>query len=107
MNPEKCLEMLEERLETVERELATSRRRARRLWITLGLAGLVCTLVWSFAATSGAAQAQGAGKVIRANAFIVEDENGVARAELGASKEGPGLVMTDENGKTRAWLGAP
>jgi len=37
-------------------------------------------------------------KVIRANEFILEDENGVTRAVLSALKDGPNLVLYDEKG---------
>ncbi|HUU30077.1 MAG TPA: hypothetical protein VM123_19910 [archaeon] len=97
---------IEERLEVVERELAVSRRRTRRLWISLGLAGAVCALVWSLTATTSTAKAQEPGKVIRANAFIVEDENGKGRAMLNANKDGTGLSLRDENGQIRAGIDA-
>jgi hypothetical protein len=78
MNPEKRLEMLEERLKVVGRELAELK----------------------------AAQAQEIGKVIRANAFIVEDENGRICTSLTTTKDGPALWLYDENGKPRASLRA-
>jgi hypothetical protein len=96
---------IEERLEVVERELAPSRRRTRRMWVALGLAGAVCAIVWSLTTTTGSAQAQcTSGKVIRANKFIVEDENGKNRAILCADTEGAGLWLSDENGKYCAEL---
>jgi len=98
---------IEERLEVVERELAASRRRTKRLWISLGLAGVVCALAWSLTATTSTAKTQGAEKVIRANKFIVEDENGKGRAVLSAYKYGPMLMLIDENGQPRAELSVP
>ena len=38
-------------------------------------------------------------KVIRANQFILEDENGKPHARLVVTKDGPGLNLFDENGK--------
>ncbi len=69
---------IEERLEVVERELAELK----------------------------AAQAQEIGKVIRANQFIVEDDNGKTRAELVINKDGPSLSLFDKNGNPRALLSA-
>ena len=95
---------IEERLEVLERELTVSRRRTRRLWISLWLAGVVCALILIFALNTGTAQAQGAGKVIRANQFIVEDESGKDRAWLIGFKDGSSLLLLDENGRGRAML---
>jgi hypothetical protein len=53
------------------------------------------------------AWAQSSTKEIRANKFVLEDENGKIRAELYAAKDkGGGLSLYDENGKLRAVLGA-
>ena len=56
-----------------------------------------------------AAQAQGAHdepKVIRANQFILEDDNGKTRAVLDVGKDGvPGFYLYDENATPRAMLG--
>ena len=56
-----------------------------------------------------AAQAQGANdepKVIRANQFILEDDNGKTRAVLDVGKDGvPGFYLYDENATPRAMLG--
>ena len=57
----------------------------------------------SWANTTPPAHALGAKagpKVIRANAFILENETGKTRAELSVVKSGPGLVLMDETGKT-------
>ena len=104
---------IEERLEAVERELAEtkigwaiSRRRIKRLWICLGLVVAAFALIWGFTATTGSARAQGAGKVIRANEIIVEDENGMPRVKLTALKSGSELALYDGNGKLRAMLSA-
>jgi hypothetical protein len=59
--------------------------------------------------TEATAQVQGANtgrKVIRANQFVLEDENGKTRAVLDVGKDGvPGLYLYDDNGTPRAMLG--
>ena len=45
-------------------------------------------------------------KVIRANQFVLEDDNGKTRAVLDVGKDGvPGLYLYDDNGTPRAMLG--
>jgi hypothetical protein len=66
-------------------------------------------LAWATIGTAGKAQAQVMGpakKVIRANEFVLEDENGKARAGLAAFKDGPGLGLSDAKGTPRAGLAA-
>jgi len=97
----------EERLEKVERELAATRRRSRWLMAALGLALGAFGLAWIFAGPAPTLQAQvgaGAERVVRANRFVLEDENGKVRALLGVTAEGPGLILHDENGKIRIVL---
>ena len=59
--------------------------------------------------TEATDRAQGANidlKVIRANQFVLEDDNGKTRAVLDVAKDGvPGLYMYDDNGTPRAMLG--
>jgi hypothetical protein len=58
------------------------------------------------APTTALAQALGGtGKVVRANALIVEDENGKPRVMLGVLKGVPGMVVFDEKGMARVALG--
>jgi len=40
-------------------------------------------------------------KVVRANQFVLADENGETRAELTVKNAGPELSLWDENGKLR------
>ena len=73
--------------------------------LVLGLGALA--LVWASAASVPKAEAQGAagGRTVRANEFILEDENGKIRAWLRVDKGRPGLYLYDENGEVRAALG--
>jgi len=92
-SPTPDLAELMARLEKVERELLAGKRRNRCLLVAsrLGLVGVA--LVWALATITPTAQAQGR-KVIRANQFIVEDENGKSRAGLNMTKDGVGLALT-------------
>jgi hypothetical protein len=99
----------EARLEKLERALLAEKHRNRWLLAAVGLGVVGVALAWTLANTTATAQAQGANiglKVIRANQFILEDENGKTRAVLSVSKEGPALVLFDETGKPRAGLDA-
>jgi hypothetical protein len=116
----------EERLEKMEVQLARVRWFNRCL-----IACIVLSLgVWFILKTFGPEMvwAQSGVKEIRANRFILEDENGKprgglavekgstvlflldengkSRACLAAAKDGPMLSLYDENGKPRAWLAA-
>jgi len=51
------------------------------------------------------AGARAGGNEIRANRFVLEDENGKVRAVLDVVKDVPRLSLFDENGKERAVLG--
>jgi len=104
----------EERLAKVERELAETKaqaacakRRTRWLLAALGLGLGVLALVWVSAASEPRAEAQGAagGRTVRANKFVLEDENGKARAILTVDEDGPRLSLLDDAGKPRAALG--
>jgi len=82
----------EERLTTLEQELAATRRRFR--WLLVGLAlGLG---VWVFVRAGG--------RTVRANMFILEDENGQTRAMLSVTAGRPGLDLYDEKDRLRAIL---
>jgi len=99
----------EERLAKVERELGRAKLRSRWLLAALGLGLGALALVWASAASVPSADAQGAvgagPKIIRANAFILEDENGKVRGGLVVTKDGLGLNLVDENGKPLVELG--
>ena len=93
----------EERLEKLER----TTRRYRLALAGPGIAVLAGVVIWVAIRCVSPAQAQnpvGAGKVIRARQFILEDENGETRAALYVDKDGPTLGLTDEKGQARAML---
>ena len=89
----------------LEREVRREKRRNRWLLAAVGLGLMGVILAWTLANTATTAQAQGS-KVIRANQFLLEDENGKPRASLFLHSDGPVLALLDENGKPRATLAA-
>jgi len=96
----------DERIENLEKGLASARRFNRWLLAAVGLALGVWILAGTFGPTMAAAPASGgAAKEVRANRFVVEDANGKVRAELNVSKDGSVLGLRDENGKPRIVLG--
>lgn len=99
---------MEERLDHLERELARAKRRNHWLLPVAALAVGGLTLPWTLTKTTPAAQAQGAGaeKVIRASAFVLEDEQGRKRGELAMGPLGSVLGLFDANGKPRVILSA-
>jgi hypothetical protein len=114
--PERGLTMTtEERIENLEKGLASARRLNRWLLAAVGLALGVWILAGTFGPATAAAPAGGAAvREVRANRFVVEDENGKARAVLAVHKESPvidgmpsipqgstSLDLFDEKGKVR------
>jgi hypothetical protein len=86
----------------MERELGRMKRRNRRLLggILLVAGGLIVPLVFDTTAFRAGAQTAGpAKKMVRANYFMLEDENGKVRVEMGVGKNGPYMGLIDENGK--------
>lgn len=96
----------DERMEKMEGQLARVRWFNRCL-----IACIVLFLgVWFISKTFGPEKAWGrsGSKEIRANRFILEDENGKIRAGLEMNmKDEPRLSMSDENGEIRAMLFVP
>lgn len=88
-----------ERLERLEREVRAGKRRNRWLLVALGLGIVGVLLTWTLTHTTATAQAQGP-KVIRANEFILEDQNDRIRAMLRVDKGGARLALLDETGNT-------
>lgn len=100
----------DERLEKLEKELIRTKRHNHWLLATAGLVVLSLFLAKIFLGTEHSAYAQGQGtekKVIHANTFILEDENGKMRATLAMEKNGPQLALFDEKREPRAVLAAP
>lgn len=95
---------IEERMENMERELGRQKRRNRWLLgaMLLVVGGLVAAGVFRTMVTP--AQAQVAGKEIRANRILLEDENGKVRVDLSVVKDISNLSLMDENGKERVAL---
>lgn len=100
----------EERLEKLECELARAKRGNRRMFLagTGLLLGLFALLMasWSMTGVAQGQEEQPDKKVIRANVFILEDQNGKLCAVLAVDKAGPALVLYDQNGKPRVGLTA-
>lgn len=98
----------EERLRILESKVARAERSKRRQLVAgLGvLLGLFALLGAGSSMTGGGTSDQGptGEKQIRANAFILVDEDGRERASLTLLKEGPALGLNDEDGKLRALL---
>jgi len=92
----------EERLEQVEGQLARVKwfNRCLIACIVLSLGG------WFILKTFDpeTASAQSAVREIRANKFVLEDENGKERAALAVDEYGPELLLHDENSKMSARL---
>jgi len=85
----------DERIEKIERQLVRMRWFNRCLIICIFLS-LVIGLTFLLVRSSV--------KEIRANSFIIEDENGKQRALFGVRLGGPCLVLMDEYGKPNAHL---
>jgi predicted metal-binding membrane protein len=95
---------IEERLERLELELVRAKRRTRWLLAAVALA-VAIALAWTVigaARTAQAYDAEGAKKVIRANGFTLEDENGKTCAQLGVTNDGASMNLYDEHGKVKA-----
>jgi len=86
---------IDERIEKMERQLVRVR------WVNRGL---IACIVLSLLVGLPFLMAGSGVKEIRANRFILEDENGKTRAELSLKKDGPVLLLLDENDKSRAEL---
>jgi hypothetical protein len=97
---------IEDRLEKMERELGRVKRRNRWLLgaILLVAGGLAVPAVLETTAFRARAQVAGTAKEIRANKFVLEDENGKARGILTMGGEGPALILNDGSERARATL---
>ena len=74
--------------------------------VVLVVAGIVGGALSNAVFQGRSAQGKGVAKEVRAERFVMVDELGVTRAELGLLKdEQPGLALYDEAGSMRAMLG--
>lgn len=97
---------VEERLETLERQLAATKRSKRRILGAVGLALVGAVLVWIGIGTSRV-QADGRPGELHVRRLFVDDEKGRCRVVLNVTRSGPGLVVFDEKGKVRVFLKVP
>jgi hypothetical protein len=96
----------DERIENLEKGLASARRFNRWLLAAVGLALGVWILAGTFGPATAAAPGAGAAfNEVRATRFVVVDEKGKERAVLwSGGKWGPGLSLLDEKGEDCASL---
>ena len=92
----------DERIEKMEGQLARV-RWFNHILIACIVLSLVVLFIWKTFRPEKA-WAQSGEKVIRANGFVLEDENGKMRATLAMTEDGPKLSLSDENGRTHAAL---
>ncbi len=91
---------------TIEERLARLERKCRRLTVTLVFAGGTIAMLAVLAVAVGMAPAGAAPReAIEAGKFILVDPQGMRRATLSLSEQGPGLWLFDQNGTYRAGLG--
>jgi hypothetical protein len=93
---------LDERVVKLEQELAVAKRSNQFMMILFLL-----LIVLGFAVNWKISKAyvQAVHPVVRAQQFLLVDENGKRRAGLTVNQMGAGLFFLDENGKPRAMLG--
>jgi hypothetical protein len=97
----------DQRIEKLEKGLASARRLNRWLLAAVGVAFGVWILAGTLGPTMAAAPGSGgAVKEVRAREFILEDEKGNNRARLSMGNDGPALALFDERGINRAQLTA-
>ena len=87
----------DERLDAIERELGRTKRVNRVLLAMVGIIVVASITGPTVTGQEGAA-------VVRACAFVVEGEDGAARAILGLDRYGLALTLTDARNKPRALI---
>ena len=91
---------------TLEERLARLERKSRRLTLALSLAGGMLAALVVLAVAAGMAPAvTSAPETVMARKFLLVDAQGMPRATLSVSEQGPGLWLYDEKGTYRAGLG--
>ena len=97
--------MNEERLDRLEWELSRTTSFNRWLLARVGICLGIMVIAWAFGVAATTAQtARTESKIVRAKAFVLEDEKGRTRAGLTVSEDGPILGLHDESEKVRALL---
>ena len=95
----------DERIENLEKGLASARRLNRWLLAAVGLALGVWILAGTFGPrTAGAEGGAGVVDKVRAKNFVLVDDAGKPRAMLCMDKDGAMLGLSDKNGNPRAML---
>lgn len=87
---------IEQRLETLERQLSTATQRNRFLVVVMAVAIAGLGVAWLDMLTK---------TVVSANAFLLTDTDGKTRAMLGVDEDGAELTLRDENGMLGVVLG--
>jgi hypothetical protein len=99
----------EERLEKLERNLTRAKRDNRRMIVVgvgIVLGALALLVVWGSPVSVAQAQENAADKkVIRAQEFVLVDEQDKPRAMLTISEDEPAMSLHDDRGEIRAMLG--
>jgi hypothetical protein len=108
---ESTIDALAERVDELERRL----RRWHRGGVAVALAGAAMLIAGGAQEGGGAKKPDGGGdaaraevsKVVKAERFVLLDEAGKVRAELGRAPKNKamGLAIFDSHGANRAWLG--
>lgn len=98
----------EDRLDSVERELASVKRQYRRLLLLVGTAALAVTVVaWTGTQGSGAAGGPQA-DTLTTGAVHVVDQSGQARIKMHVLPAGPAIQVFDEENEVQlALFGGP
>ena len=95
----------EERLEQLEQAVDRAKRLRRWMLAAAALVLVAWLAGWAFRPAAATAQsAEAAPKVVRANSFILEDEDGRVRAKLFTLMNMPFLIFYDERGEERLAL---
>jgi hypothetical protein len=96
-----------ESLEMRVRKLESRERRYQLVLRGMCSAAFAVVVAWGamgFASKAQAKKPGETGKVVRANMFVMEDENGNTRAALAMSEGAPALGLYDEDGTPCAML---
>ena len=113
MTADERIETLERNLAETRRELAAAGQRSRRRTLAALAIAAALAIGWLVTESSRPAYAQDAEKpqaaekpqgVIRARGFVLVDDKGRERGKLEMKGSAPWLILSDEKGKPRAML---